>query len=146
LIYNSNTVVKYFQKKANTKIITVLKSPHVNKKSQEQFETTTFKKHFKITIQNDWKLLCFFRKVSHCMCSDINIKVKQLFKSKCFLKKKINTINLENFKIKMHYNSMIKVRNLKFQKKLNLYKKNTMLNLIISKKTNQLFSTFQFYN
>lgn len=143
LIYNSNTIAKYFQQKASTKIITVLKSPHVNKKSQEQFETIAFKKHFKITVQNDWKVVFFFRKLCRSMCSDINIKIKQLFKSKYFLRKKLNTIYLKNFKIKMHYNSVIKVRNFKFQKSLNLFKKSILLNLIISNKTNQIFYLFQ---
>ena len=146
LIYNSNTIAKYVQQKASTKIITVLKSPHVNKKSQEQFETTIFKKHFKITVQNDWKVLVFFRKICRNMCSDINIKIKQLFNSKYFLKKNLNIINLKNFKIKMYYNSVIKVRNFKFQKSLNLFKKSTLLNFIISKKAKQFIYIFQLYN
>lgn len=146
LIHNSNTIAKYFQKKVNTKIITVLKSPHVNKKSQEQFETKIFKKQINIKLRNNWKLISFFRRVCHSMCSDINIKVKQLFHSKHFYKKKLHTITLKNFKIKMHNNSTVKVKNFKFQNNLKFLKKDTTLNLIMSKKTNQLFSIFQFYN
>lgn len=137
LCYNSNIIAKYFQNKTNTKTITVLKSPHVNKKSQEQFEIKTFKKHFKIIIKNDWKLLLCLKKLSHNMCSDINIKVKESFTSKFFFKR---NVNLKNFKIRTHYNSsMHKIRNFRFKKNLNYLKKNTMLNFIISKKTNQLF-------
>ena len=146
LTYKSNTIAKYFQRKAYTKIVTVLKSPHVNKKSQEQFETKIFKKQINIVLQNNGELISFFRKVSHSMCSDINIKVKQLFHNKCLSKKKLYLINLKSFKIKIHNNNMVKVRNFKFQNNLNYFEKNNLLNSLISKKTNQLFSIFQFYN
>ena len=143
LIYYSNTITKYSQNKASTKIITVLKSPHVNKKSQEQFETTTFKQYFKITVRSDWNVLIFFRRLCRNMCSDINIKIKQSFNSNCFLISKFHAINLKNFKIKIHYNSTIKFKNFKFQKNLNIFQKSNFLNFLISKKANQLFYIFQ---
>ena len=47
-VYKSNVIKKYFQKKIEKKRLTILKSPHVNKKAQEQFESRLFKKQFTI--------------------------------------------------------------------------------------------------
>lgn len=145
LIFNFNVISKYQQKKTNVKIITLLKSPHVNKKSQEQFETRVFKKHFKILIKNNLKLFFFLKKISYNIYSDINIKIKELINNnKYFVKKKFKVINLNNFKVKTYSHIIIKAKNLKFKKSLNFFKKNNSLNFIISKKSNQLLFVFQF--
>jgi len=39
---NFTVIKKHFQNKRAKKIITILKSPHVNKKAQEQFENKLF--------------------------------------------------------------------------------------------------------
>jgi len=145
VIYNSNTINKHFQKKINTKTITILGSPHVNKNSQEQFEIKTFKKHFKITVQENSKLLLFLKKLNYNIGSDINIKIKQSLNSKFFFKKKFNLINSNNLKVGI-YNITIEAKNFKFKKELHSFKKNIRLNFIISKKINQLFFAYQLYS
>jgi len=61
-LYNSNVIKKYFQKKAKKKKLTILKSPHVNKKAQEQFENRLFKKQFKIQTTKKSKIFNLFKK------------------------------------------------------------------------------------
>ena len=41
---NFNVIQKYFEKKRKKKILTILKSPHVNKKAQEKFEFRYYSK------------------------------------------------------------------------------------------------------
>lgn len=123
----------------------MLGSPHVNKNSQEQFEIKTFRKHFKITVQENSKLLLFLKKLSYNIGSDINIKIKRSLNSKFVFKNKFNLINSNNFKIKT-YDITIKAKNFKFKQKLNFFKKNIKLNFIISKKINQLFFVYQLYS
>ena len=48
LLFNDNK--KYFQKMHNKTKFTQLKSPHVNKSSEERFENKFFKKQFRIEI------------------------------------------------------------------------------------------------
>lgn len=48
-----NNIKKYFQKKTKQKRITILKSPHVHKKAQEQFEQVIYNKQLSLyTIKN----------------------------------------------------------------------------------------------
>jgi len=145
LIFSSNSINKYYQKKISIKRITLLKSPHVNKKAQEQFETIIFKKHFKILIKKNSKLLLFLKKISYNAYSDINIKIKELLNSSnFFVKKKLKIISLNNFKVNMYCNIFVKAKNFRFKKGLNFWKKNNNLNYIISKKINKLFFALQF--
>ena len=45
-----NKTLNFFQKKRYNKVFTILKSPHVNKTAQEQFEFNLFAKSIKINI------------------------------------------------------------------------------------------------
>lgn len=58
-IYNLNSLKKYLVKKTKKNKIALLKSPHVNKKSQEHFESINFKKHFSIEMQKKFKQIVF---------------------------------------------------------------------------------------
>lgn len=145
LIFNSDAVSKYFQKKINIKIITLLKSPHVNKKAQEHFETKIFKKKFKILIKNPSKLLFFLKKISYNIHSDINIKIKKLLNSKTYsIKKEFKITSLNNFKFKTFNNNLVKAKNFKLKKNLNFLKKKNFFNSVIFKKINKLFFALQF--
>ena len=145
LTFNCDVVSKYYQKKTSIKKVTLLKSPHVNKKAQEQFETRIFKKEIKMLINNNFKLLFLLKKINYNIYSDINIKIKELLNNNNFLtKKKFKIIGLNNFKINMYCSIFVEARNFKFKKSLNFFKKNNSLNFIISTKINRLFSVFQF--
>jgi ribosomal protein S10 len=87
---SSSTVLKYFSKQNKRKFITVLKSPHVNKTAQEQFEFRYYSKEF---LVNSLKPLTFFlaiKKIQNLSFPGLKLEVKGFVnpnqKSKSFLK------------------------------------------------------------
>nr|YP_009115283.1 ribosomal protein S10 [Berkeleya fennica]AJA05804.1 ribosomal protein S10 [Berkeleya fennica] len=56
---NFNIIQKYFEKKRKKKILTILKSPHVNKKAQEQFEFRYYSKQITLHSTQNFKHLIF---------------------------------------------------------------------------------------
>lgn len=64
------------QNKTNKKIFTILKSPHVNKTAQEQFESKLFSKSTKVSTFQVLKLLVVLKKIKENLSSEIFIKVK----------------------------------------------------------------------
>lgn len=59
-----------------SKKFSVLKSPHVNKKAQEQFEYNVFKKQLKIYVSQFNKFLIIWKTVKLTLFTDINLKFK----------------------------------------------------------------------
>lgn len=143
LIWSLYSTKKNFKNKINKKNFTILKSPHVNKKAQEHFETRFFKKCLIIKLQKIFKFIIFLKKSSNNMFSDVNIKCKQIFYSsnKLFL----GTLNINNFKTKSQNNTFF-VRNFKLKKRLNKVKINHKLKYINVRKNNKLFTAFILYS
>lgn len=56
-LFNPTLYIKQSQKKINFFFISALQSPHVNKKSQEQFEYSIYSKQIKIKISQANKFL-----------------------------------------------------------------------------------------
>ena len=86
----SPTILKHFAKQKKRKFVTILKSPHVNKTAQEQFEFRYYRKQFLI---NSLKPLTYFltlKKIKNMSFPGIKLEVKGLFskseKNKIFLK------------------------------------------------------------
>lgn len=75
-IKNFNLLNKFSQKKTKRIFFTMLKSPHVHKKAQEQFEFTHFSKQITISTQTNLKFLTFLKKIKTNLFSDVNIKIK----------------------------------------------------------------------
>jgi len=71
-----NTIKKYFQKKRNKKILTILKSPHVNKTAQEQFEYRIYSKQITMYSSQGFQYLVFLKKISVHLFPDIKIKIR----------------------------------------------------------------------
>ena len=69
------------KKKLNKKIFTVLKSPHVNKTAQEQFEIKNYKSFLEIYSYSSIFLLFLIKKISIKLCKDIDIEVKVQFEN-----------------------------------------------------------------
>jgi len=130
-IYNLNSLKKYLVKKTKTKKVALLKSPHVNKKSQEHFENINFKQHFSIEIQKKFKQIVFFKKLSNNMFSNISVQLKQTLvnKNRLFL----NIFNSNHFKIKLYVNNKHLKKNFKFKKSFNMFKKKTLKKILIQK-------------
>jgi ribosomal protein S10 len=97
---NFNSINFYYQKKKKKKIITLLKSPHVNKTAQEQFEMKYFSKKLKIITTQTFKFLIFLKNIKNFLFSDIQIKTKFTCNSKeQFLSRK-KILNLDNLPFK----------------------------------------------
>ena len=80
--------------KNNKKKYTLLKSPHVNKTAQEQFEIRKYKNCFEIYSYSNFFLLLALKQVTKKLYKDINITVKICSNNKKFLKVlKSNTNN-----------------------------------------------------
>lgn len=145
LYYNPIFLVKYIQKKLNIKIITLLRSPHVNKKSQEKFKTKIYNYFLKLKAQKSLKCLFFLKILGNKVFSNINLKIKQSLNNKSLLQDNFNIVNINNFNIGMLVYKITKIKNFKLKIELNFFKKNSIICHTVSKKTNQLFTTLQLY-
>ena len=97
---NFKIIKKFFYKKEKKTFISILKSPHVNKSAQEQFE---IKKHsVQITIQTNqpFKFLLVLKKIKTNIFPDINLKLRLIFNKKVHNSFKQKIFNIDNFKLK----------------------------------------------
>jgi ribosomal protein S10 len=124
--------IKPFSKHEKRKFVTVLKSPHVNKTAQEQFEYRFFSKDFLVF---SFKPLIFFlllKRLKNFSFSGIKLEVQGLFEKKRTDKHALKLINPDN----------IVLQNICF--KQNDFKKNKIssFNMSLSKKYIQLFDSY----
>lgn len=85
-LYKLYHLEKHFLKKKKKKKITLLKSPHVNKKSQEQFETSTLGSQVMMENMKIFKNLVWLKKCNCAIYSDIWITLKYRIKKKMIKK------------------------------------------------------------
>ena len=71
--------IKPFPKHKRRKFITILKSPHVNKTAQEQFEYRFFSKHFLVFSPKSRTLFVLLKKLKNLSFSGIKLEVKGMF-------------------------------------------------------------------
>jgi ribosomal protein S10 len=136
-IYNSNSLKKCLVKKTKKNKVTLLKSPHVNKKSQEHFENINFKQHFSIEMQKKSKQIVFFKKLGNNIFSNISVQLKQTLVHKNRLL--LNIFNSNHFKIKLCVNNKFFKKNFVMLKKRNTFKK------ILIKKIKQLLIMLELF-
>lgn len=132
-----NLTTKLFNKKKKKFFVTILKSPHVNKKAQEQFGYNIFSKQLLILSPNNYQLIFFLKKIEKNLFSDIILKIKLQLNKNLSEKLKKKLFNTDNFKIDFFKNIYL----------LNTTKKNKIIkkNLLLLKKTKQLFQIFDVY-
>jgi ribosomal protein S10 len=133
-----NLTTKLLNKKKKKFFVTILKSPHVNKKAQEQFGYHIFSKQLLISFSNSYHLILFLKKIEKNLFSDITIKIKLQLNKNLPEKLKKKLFNPDNFKI-----CILKQTNFS----LNTTKKLKFLNndKSLFKKTKQLFQIFDIY-
>ena len=95
----SKTLIFSQNKKIN-KVFTVLKSIHVNKTAQEQFEFNIFSKNIKIYTFQLLKLIIILKKLQTSFFSDIQIKINFILNKKYKKKTILTKINPNNTKLK----------------------------------------------
>lgn len=137
---NFNIIKRSFKKKKRKIVLTLLKSPHVNKKAQEQFETRFFSKEFKIQVFQNFKFLIFLKKLKKHLFPDIKTKIKFATNNK---KLCIKVFNPNNFVIQKnnvnHYQLHASLKKQKIQ--IRNFKNSNSL----SKKIKNLLNIFHNY-
>ena len=98
--YN-NLIIKYFPKQKIKKFVTVLKSPHVNKSAQEQFEFRVYTKKLFVSSEQSFKFLYFLKKVQNNIFPLLSIKVESfLYEKDKQFKYKLKRLNPDKINIK----------------------------------------------
>jgi hypothetical protein len=113
------------------KFFTILKSPHVNKKAQEQFEIFFFSKQLKITTTQAFKFLIILKYIKNFIFADIHFKIKFYYKNlkkNKFYKKNFNFDKFKNFYFYENLTNKNKHYNLFFED--NFLKSKSLLKLL----------------
>lgn len=105
-VFNDETIIKKLKisilknrakKPLKKKVITVLKSPHVNKTAQEKFEYRVYKERVKCFVPQILLLLIFIKKIKLNSFSDIKFKFNFISSSNIEEIKIKNNININHF-------------------------------------------------
>jgi ribosomal protein S10 len=99
----------------NKKIVTILKSPHVNKSAQEQFEKREKIVQIFIISENFNKIIITVKKILNTIFRDIKLTVKYLTNSHSRKSNLLGVFKNTNFKI--NYTNKIRTNKLLFTKK-----------------------------
>ena len=86
--------VQSLSKRNLRKFITILKSPHVNKTAQEQFEFRVHSKEFRVSSFKPLTLFLILKKINNLSLSGLNLKIESLFEQST--KKKLTALNPDN--------------------------------------------------
>jgi len=126
ILQNFNNITKYLKKKRKIKILTILKSPHVNKTAQEQFETRLYSSQVNICYSSkSTPILIFLKKLKNYVFPDIKIKIKFLVNDLSLKKSQTQLLNPNNYYFRF-FDKKIKNNNIKILRNddysLNKYK------------------------
>ena len=135
-LYKKNKNIKTISLKTKKNHFSILKSPHVNKKAQEQFGFKFFSKKLNIHFSTTLELLKYLTLLKNCLFSDVNVRID------CWIKQ-VNSkrrLNLKNFTIKtlIHNTYSSKTCNNIRKENLNLLKEN-----ILNKKAEMYLTTLE---
>ena len=131
--------IKSFPKHERRKFITILKSPHVNKTAQEQFEYRIFSKHFLIFSLKPRIFFLLLKKLKNLSFSGIKLEVKGVFEKNRTNKYVLKLINPDNVILQKSY---LTQKNFKKDKKRSEISEFTQDELDLSKKYIQLFDSY----
>jgi len=95
--------IKPFPKREKRKFITILKSPHVNKTAQEQFEYRFFSKHFLILSFKPRIFFLLLKRLKNLSFSGIKLEVKGIFDQNETRKYVLKLINPDNIVLQKTY-------------------------------------------
>lgn len=110
-VSQKSITVRIFQKKNTKKIISVLKSPHVNKKAQEQFEYRTYNVKLVIDSLKPFKLFYILKKLKNECLPGVFLKLETLtYKSEKFKKTVEIKLNPEKLNTRFFQKKLINTR------------------------------------
>jgi len=90
-------VLKHRSKQNQRKFITILKSPHVNKTAQEQFEYRFYHKQFLINSLNPLTLFFMLKKAQNSSFSGLKLEIKSVMDPKEKTRNSRKIFNPDNF-------------------------------------------------
>ena len=91
-----NLLISHFPKQQIRKFITVLKSPHVNKSAQEQFEYRIYTKKLSVNSPQALKFFSIMKKAKNASFPGIDLKIKGVFEKKKEFKNLLHCMNPDN--------------------------------------------------
>lgn len=119
---NLKSVFKYFNKKSQQKIFTILRSPHVNKTSQEQFSYELRLNQLNIDSFQLFKLLIAIKKNEKIARFDVKQTVKFVKNVKSSKKELVKKLILKKYRIKLYnIEKLNKISSKKYLKLLDIY-------------------------
>ena len=135
--------VKPFPKHEKRKFVTILKSPHVNKTAQEQFEYRFFSKHFLVFSVKPQIFFLLLKKLKNLSLAGIKLEVKGVFEKNITNKYILKLINPDNVVLQRPYSVQ---KNFKKDKTKNKVPKLFLNDSDLAKKYIQLFDSYgEFY-
>lgn len=122
---NMKIICKSINYRKDKNVLSVLKSPHVNKTAQEQFESRVFYLKFIATVPNSKYYIYYLKKIkSFVFLSDLKIKIDLIMKKK----RNFYFTDINNFKFNL-------VTKKNFNKKFMDFNRNLTLKTSELKKT-----------
>ena len=129
------------KKKGGKKVITVLKSPHINKNAQEQFELRNFNNKFLFFSHNTPKCFIILKAIKTKLFPDIKIKLKFFINNNTSLKFNTKVFNPNNFTLGVYKLNFISQKLNNNQK----YNYNKIISMKLTKKTKNYLKIFDSY-
>ena len=131
--------VKPFPKHEKRKFVTILKSPHVNKTAQEQFEYRFFSKHFLVFSMKPQIFFLLLKRLKNLSFSGIKLEVKGVFEKKVTNKYILKLVNPDNIVLQKQY---LTQKSFRKERRNNKGFKAVATSLDLSKKYIQLFDSY----
>jgi len=94
-----NIIKKDFKNKKRKTKFTILKSPHIYKTAQEQFQSTFFSNKIAIYSNSNFQFLIFLKKIKNNIFPDLKIKIKFPINKNLSNKTQTLILNPNNFKL-----------------------------------------------
>lgn len=92
----TNLTIVPFSQQTVKKFVTILKSPHINKSAQEQFEFRVYTKKLLISSTQFFKFFYLIKKLQNVSFPGINVKIKGLFEKKKNFRQLLNVTDPDN--------------------------------------------------
>lgn len=137
--------VKSFPKHEKRKFVTVLKSPHINKTAQEQFEYRYYSKYFLIRSFKPLTFFVFLKKLKNLSFPGVKLKVQGLFEKKNIYKKILRIITPDNIVFKNVSSKRLKQTKNKSRNpscSFKIISANSQFSFLLPKKYIQLFDLY----
>ena len=132
--------LKSFPKNKKRKFVTVLRSPHVNKTAQEQFEFRLYSKHLLIHSFKPLTFLLLLKKLKSLSFTGLNLEIKGFVEKNKMYKHTLKVVNPDN--IILHSLKNLNRSTKYSNKNLKQVAKNYNYNFLLCRKYIQLFDLY----